>query len=116
MSQPLRLAAPVAAALAVLSLPSPAPAQAHRATGQDRHQKLTSGRKSKLFVDPKQIYRNYWPQTIPLTIAYKDGHQSVVQIKGRAYWNTLSASTRLKLDTLNKLQGYCQSHEGATNY
>jgi hypothetical protein len=113
MRQPLHLAA---VALTALLLPSPASAQAHKATGQDRHQKLTSGRKSKLSADPKQIYRSFWPQTIPLTVAYKDGHRSVVQVKGPAYWDTLSASTRLKLDTFNKLQGYCQTHEGSTNY
>lgn len=113
MRQPLHLAG---VALTALLLPSLASAQAHKAARQNRHQKLTFGRRANLSTDPKQIYRSFWPQTIPLTVAYKDGHQSVVQVKGPAYWNTLPASTRAELDTFNKLQGYCQSHEGPTGY
>ncbi len=62
---------------------------------------------------PELLYRDFWPEMIPIVVTYRDGHQSTVQMKGREYWATLPAATRVKLDTLNKLQVYCQVHEGS---
>jgi len=65
----------------------------------------------------KPGYKNFWPKTIPIVLTNdKDMHSAiasqVVQIPGQAYWDTLSAAARLRLDTFNKLQLYCQAHEG----
>lgn len=89
--------------LAVLASP-PLPASARTPTaGIEKHH--------------KPGYKNFWPKTIPIVLTNnKDMHSAiagqVVQIPGQAYWDTLPAATRSKLDTLNKLQIYCQAHEG----
>ncbi len=67
----------------------------------------------KINAGPKQQYRNFWPSTIPIAVTSEGGNQSTAQINGRAYWNSLPASIRVRLNTFNKLQGYCQAHEGA---
>ena len=65
----------------------------------------------------KPGYKNFWPKTIPIVLTNANGMHSaiagqVVQIPGQAYWDTLPAAARSKLNTLNKLQIYCQAQEG----
>lgn len=101
MREPFRLAAAVS--LAVLAaLPLPASARPPTAGAAKHH---------------KPGYKDFWPKTIPIVLTNaKDMHSAiagqVVQIPGQAYWDTLPSAARSKLDTLNKLQLYCQAHEG----
>lgn len=90
------------AVLTVFSLPLSAPARTPTVSTTRHH---------------KPGYKNFWPKTIPIVLTNgRDKHGAVagqvVQIPGQAYWDTLPAAARSKLDTLNKLQIYCQGHEG----
>lgn len=78
-----------------------------------RPHRVTRAKAVEPIVQSKLLYRDFWPEMIPIVITYRDGHQSIVQMNGKTYWAMLPAATRVKLDTLNKLQGYCQVHEGS---
>lgn len=93
--------------LTVSLLPFSVSAQAHEGNHKIGQREVNS---------EQQLYRDFWPKTISLTLMCRDGQQKVVQIKGAAYWNTLSASTRTRLNTFNKLYCYCQLHEGDRGY